>query len=117
MSAVNQNNWGDDGKIRLGHGRIRDWAMQVAQEEKVPFLDFSAATAVALDKLGQNGLTGLYNPDRTHITTEGAILNCEGFIAALKGMDIKPLVDGLNDKGKAIEAWKPAAEAAKQPSN
>lgn len=82
------------------------WAEQVAREEKAPFVDHSGITADLYEKTGRE-VVGRYHSDRTHTTTEGAAVNAETFIAGLKALSDMPLVDLLNDKGRAIEAYKP----------
>ena len=91
------------------------WAEQVAKEEKAPFVDHSSITADLYEKTGRE-VVGKYHSDRTHTYTEGAIVNAETFIAGLKALPDMPLVNLLNDKGKAIPAYKPAGTSGPQPA-
>lgn len=51
-----------------------------------------------------------FSVDHTHTRTDGAVLNAEAFIAGLKALPNHPLVGSLKEKGKAIEAYKPASK-------
>jgi lysophospholipase L1-like esterase len=84
------------------------WAKQVAQAEKIPFVDHCEITADLYEKIGREATAKLFIQDHTHTTTEGAIVNAETFIAGLKALPNMPLNDFYNDKGKAIAAYKPA---------
>jgi hypothetical protein len=83
-------------------------ARQVANEEHVPFIDHSNIAADLYEKLGREQ-TGKWHSDRTHFSTEGAIVQAELFIAGLRAQPELKLNDYLNDKGKAIAPYKPAA--------
>jgi rhamnogalacturonan acetylesterase len=84
-----------------GRRSLLAWAGQVAKEEKSPFVDHSSITADLYEKRGREE-AGKYHSDRTHTNTEGAAVNAETFIAGIKGQGINPLMDALNEKGKAI---------------
>jgi lysophospholipase L1-like esterase len=84
------------------------WAKQVAQAEKIPFVDHCDITADLYEKIGREATANLFIQDHTHTTTEGAIVNAETFIAGLKALPDMPLNNFYNDKGKAIAAYKPA---------
>lgn len=84
------------------------WARQVAQEEKVPFVDHSNIAADVYEKMGRENVQKFHPADRTHFGTDGAIVQAETLIAGLKALPEAPLVNVLNDKGKAIAAYKPA---------
>lgn len=92
-----------------GEGSMLVWARQVAKEENVPFIDHSNIAADLYEKLGRAS-TGKWHSDRTHFSTEGAIVQCELFISGLRAQPEIKLNDYLNPKGKAIEAYKPAGK-------
>lgn len=91
-----------------GEGSMLVWARQVANEEHVPFVDHSNIAADLYEKLGREQ-TGKWHGDRTHFSTEGAIVQAELFIAGLRAQPGLKLNDYLNAKGKAIAPYKPAA--------
>ena len=105
-----------DGKVeRLkeqapGQGAMSDWTRQVAAAEKVLLVDHSNIIGDIYDKLGATETDKLFGDHYLHTNTAGAIINCEVFIAGLKALPEMPLVNYLNDKGKAIPAYQPATK-------
>jgi len=97
----------DDDQVERGMGRMLEWAKQVAEEEKVAFLDHSNATADLYENMGREDVAKFFPADHTHTSTDGAIVNAETFIAALKTLPNMPLVGFLNEEGKTVEAWNP----------
>ena len=86
------------------------WAKQVAEEEKVPFVDHSEITADLYEKMGRESVAKFFPADHTHTSTDGGVTNAETLIAGLKTLPNMPLVDYLNEKGKAIAAYKPTGK-------
>jgi rhamnogalacturonan acetylesterase len=107
MSMTMHNSWADT-KSRRNLGQMYVIEKQIAGEEKIPFLDHTTIIADRYDVLGANVVKAFFPADGTHTSTDGAALNAEAFIAGVKALNLKPLVDALNQKGKAIEAYKPA---------
>jgi lysophospholipase L1-like esterase len=107
-----------DDRVERGMGQVMEngkrsmsvWARQVADEEKAPFVDHSEITADLYEKMGRESVAKFFPADHTHTSTDGAIANAETFIAGLKALSNMPLVDYLNDKGKAIVAYKAAVQ-------
>jgi lysophospholipase L1-like esterase len=107
-----------DDRVERGMGRVLSngersmlvWARQVAQEEKVPFVDHSNIAADLYERLGRAAVQKYHTVDRTHFSTEGAIAQAQTFIAGLKALPDMPLVGCLNDKGNAIGPYKPASK-------
>ena len=89
------------------------WAKQVADEEKEPFVDHSNITADVYEKLGPDEVAKFFPADHTHTSTDGAVLNAETFIAGLKALPEMPLEEYLNEKGRAIKPYVPAAQEEK----
>ncbi len=101
----------EDDRVERSMGQPLDngmslWARQVCEQEKIACVDHCQITAELYEKMGREAVAKLFVQDHTHTTTEGAILNAETFIAGLKTLGGMPLVDFLNDKGKAIAAYK-----------
>lgn len=94
-------------RVERGMGHMLEWARQVAAEEKVAFLDHSNITADVYEKIGREETAKYFPADHTHTSTDGAAKNAETLIAGLKAIPGMPLVDFLNDKGRAIPAYKP----------
>jgi len=103
MSTTVYNRW-TDGHHSNKPGDIFAWAKQVVNEEKVLFLDHGALISARYEQLGEAGVQPFFAADPLHTTTFGAVVNAELFVAGVKGLGLKPLVDGLNEKGRAIPA-------------
>lgn len=96
-----RNIWGD-GRVERGMGQMREWAERVAREENAPFVDHSNLTADEYEKLGPEVTKHFHPQDHTHTNIDGAVLNAETLIAGLSGLREMPLVEFLNDEGRAI---------------
>ncbi len=116
MTLTLRNYWSDGRVERLkeitkGAGGMSDWTRQVAAQEKVLLIDHSNIIGDRYDALGKDAVAKYFaGAEYLHTDTEGAIVNCEAFIAGLKAIPNMPLVDDLNEKGKAIPAYQPAAK-------
>jgi len=115
VSTITVRNKWTDGKVErlkeqvVGQGGMSDWSRQVAAAEKTLLVDHTNIIADRYDALGQDAVAKFFvGTEYLHTNTEGAILNCEAFIAGLKAIPDMPLVNVLNERGKAIEAYKPA---------
>ena len=95
---------------RLGNNMFI-WIRQIAQEEKVPWLDAGGAIADSFQRLGRDGIRPFFQADPLHTTTFGATNNCEALIGAIKAMPELGLEPYLNDNGKAISKWVPSTAA------
>ncbi|MBN1972591.1 MAG: alpha/beta fold hydrolase [Sedimentisphaerales bacterium] len=121
LISKNDNYNRADDRVERGMGDVMPdgrrtmlvWAEQVAKEEKAPYVDHSGITADLYEERGRE-VVGKYHSDRTHTYTEGAAVNAETFIAGLKALSDMPLVSFLNDKGKAIPAYKPVVKNVTQ---
>jgi rhamnogalacturonan acetylesterase len=99
-----------DDRVERGMGHMMEWANLVAKEENVAFVDQSNITADQYEKMGREETSKFFPVDHTHTSTDGAVLNAETFIAGLKALPNQRLVGFLNDKGKAIETYRPASK-------
>lgn len=108
-----------DGKVErlkeqtVGQGGMSDWTRQVAAAEKVLLVDHTNIIADKYDAMGEEAVSKFFTATPTeylHTNTEGAILNCEAFIAGLKALPDMPLNGFLNEKGKAIPQYKAAGK-------
>ncbi len=108
MSTTVYNRW-TDGHHANKPGNIYVWAKQIADEEKVPFLDHGALISARYEQLGQDAVKPFFAADPLHTTTFGAVVNAELFVAGVKRLGLTTLVDGLNAKGRAITDESPPA--------
>jgi lysophospholipase L1-like esterase len=109
-----RNRWTEGRVERLkeqqpGLGGMSDWSRQVAAAEKALLVDHSNIIGDCYDKLGKDEAAKFFDgAEYLHTNTAGAIINAEAFIAGLKALPDMPLAQFLNDRGKAIEVYKPA---------
>jgi lysophospholipase L1-like esterase len=108
MTPTAYNRW-VNGKYDRRPGVFSDITRQIAEQEKVPLMYHTNIISDHFEQLGEAAVSEFFKADFLHTTTPGAIANAESFIAGVKGLDIQPLVDDLNEKGKAIPAYSPAA--------
>ena len=113
-SSTIRNIW-TNGKVERGLGRPPMWEKQIADEEKVPFLDHSSIIADLYQQMGQDKVAAFFPGDHTHTSTAGASKNAELFIAGLKSLPGQPLAGFLNARGQTIAPYKPAAAPTENP--
>jgi lysophospholipase L1-like esterase len=98
----------DNGKNRYPYDKYPEWTEAVAKAENVTFMPFITMMGEKFDELGQEKVHTMFPRDNTHTNPAGADANAAGFVSGLKWLK-SPLVQYLNDKGKAVEEWKPKA--------
>jgi lysophospholipase L1-like esterase len=78
VSPIPRNDWNGD-KIKFQEKSYPLWAKQVAEQEKVPFIDLHSLMIHELEKCGEDFVTGTYffKRDHTHTTAKGAVLNAK----------------------------------------
>jgi len=81
---------------------MADYAQQQAQRSKIEYLDHTKYSVRAFQKMGKKRADALYPNDRTHTGDEGARINAETFIEAIK-CGKSQLAKHLNDKGQAVK--------------
>lgn len=89
-STIPKNVW-KEGKIVRGENGFANWALEVAKQENVPFIDLNNLVANKYELDGELKVTQNYHvePDKTHTTKEGATLNA--FLVAKALKEIKQL--------------------------
>jgi lysophospholipase L1-like esterase len=91
-----------DGRVERNAANYGGWAKQVADLEKVAFVDLNEIIARHYDALGEAQVEPLFADPHTHTSRAGAELNAECVVAGLKALAGNPLGTYLSDKGKAI---------------
>jgi lysophospholipase L1-like esterase len=108
-SLVPRKSWDEHGKAKRDRASYAGWAAQVAEQEKVPFIDLNERVAARYDQLGHDAVMKLYpqvTPDEhTHTNWAGADLTAQIVVAELKALH-SPLEHFLSAKGEAIPGWK-----------
>jgi len=106
LSLTAKNLWSETGQNRRPYDNYPKWTQEVAQSEKVPFLDHINIMGEQFDRMGQEKAAPFFR-DSTHTTEAGAGLNAAGVVAGLKQLD-GPLVKFLSAKGQAVPPYVPA---------
>jgi lysophospholipase L1-like esterase len=100
MSLTVRNIW-KNGYVERGSGDFGKWSQQVADAEKVPFVDLTNIIADAYDRMGEAKVKELFPEDHTHTSPQGADMNAAFVIAGLKGIKSQ-LAKYLSAKGEAV---------------
>lgn len=112
-SLIPRKTWDKDGRIVRQTDTYAGWARQVAQEEKVGFIDLNAAVAAKYDALGRDAVMKLFPApvtaadgrvvdEHTHPNLPGAQLNAEFVIAGLKALQPNPLAAFFSTKAGEV---------------
>jgi lysophospholipase L1-like esterase len=116
VSTITLRNKWTEGKVerlkeqKPGLGGMSDWSRQVAKAEKALLVDHGNIIGDIYDKLGKDEVAKFFDgTEYLHTNTAGAIVNAEAFISGLKALTDMPLINFLNDRGKAIAAYKPGS--------
>ncbi|MGQ7945458.1 rhamnogalacturonan acetylesterase [Flavobacterium sp. WC2509] len=85
FSPIPRNDW-KEGKIIRNNESYGLWAKQIAEQEKVTFIDLNANMSDELDKKGESNVTGtyFYERDHTHTSARGAVLSATVIANELK---------------------------------
>jgi len=85
ITPIPRNDW-DNGKIKRTPGSYPEWAMEVARQEKIGYVDLNKSMSDKLDILGENQVTGkyYYSRDHTHTSADGAKMSSSLVIEGIK---------------------------------
>ena len=86
-SPIPRNDW-KDGKVIRSSDSYTKWAEQVAEEEGAYFIDLNNLVALKYEEMGAEKVNPFFPADHTHTNLEGAKINAEIVINAIK--EIKP---------------------------
>jgi rhamnogalacturonan acetylesterase len=101
LSPVPRKIW-RDGRIARASKDYGQWASEAAQGAGAAFVDLNEIVARRYEALGPEKVAALFVDERTHTNVEGAELNAECVVAALKGLKPSPLTGFLSKKGTAV---------------
>ncbi|KAF2511385.1 rhamnogalacturonan acetylesterase [Flavobacterium zhairuonense] len=84
-SPIPRNDW-KEGKVPRNNKSYGLWAKQIAEKEKVTFINLNEKMAVEMEKFGEAKVTGtyFYKKDHTHTSAKGAVLSASVIINELK---------------------------------
>jgi len=101
LSPTVRNAW-HDGKIERGPSLYPQWARELAQEARAPFIDVSNTVADRFEALGEKKVKAFYEQDHTHFNATGADLHAAAIVAGLKALQPSPVATFLSVKGEAV---------------
>lgn len=92
LSPVPRNQW-KDGKVKRENETYGKWSHEIAEREKVFFVDLNEITALKYEKDGAEvvGKTYFTTKDNTHTSPAGAKMNAESVVEGLKKLEGNPL--------------------------
>lgn len=93
-SPIPRNDW-KDGKVARSTESYAKWAREVAQQEGAAFIDLNELVAKKYEEMGAESVKPFFPADHTHTNIDGAKLNAEIVIEALKGLQLNGLKDLL----------------------
>jgi rhamnogalacturonan acetylesterase len=105
-SPVPRKSW-EGGRVVRNTADYAGWAREVARVERVPVLDLNECIARRYEALGPAAVEPLFADERTHTSSDGAALNAECVVAALKGLPRNPLAKSFSSKAAAVAPWRP----------
>ncbi|MCM1449305.1 MAG: rhamnogalacturonan acetylesterase [Clostridiales bacterium] len=83
VSHTPRNKW-TKGKIESNKEGFGLWALQVARQMNVPFIDLNTITGQKLQSLGEGNVDIYFKKDHTHTSKTGARLNAAGIAQGLR---------------------------------
>ena len=82
-SPIPRNNW-KDGKITRSSESYGQWAKEIAEQEAAYFMDLNELIAAKYEELGAEKVKPFFPADHTHTDMDGAKLNAEIVINAIR---------------------------------
>jgi len=101
LSFTPRNAWDGNGHIVRANTTYGKWAKQVAEAEKIPFVDLNSITAAKFDAFGPDKVNEMFYADRIHTSETGAKLNAASVAEAIQAQQL-PLAKYLKNKPKDI---------------
>lgn len=89
-SPIPRNQW-KEGKVVRSTESYSGWAEQVAKEEGAPFINLNDIVAAKYEEMGTDAVKLFFPVDHTHTNKEGAQLNAQIVMNALKNMNVVDL--------------------------
>lgn len=95
FSLTPRNAWTDDGKIVRVDSTFGLWARQIADEERIPFVDLNEITARKYERFGAEKVNTMFYIDRIHTSEFGAKTNAESAVEGIRNLSGVSLADYL----------------------
>lgn len=103
LSPTVRNIWKDN-HVERDMGQFRQWDVEIAKSESIPYVDLSAIVANKYEEMGQEKVKEMFATDHTHTSPVGAELNAASVVAGLKGLKGNTFTKYLSFKGEGVEA-------------
>ena len=113
LSPTVRNIW-KEGKVERALGQFGQWAAQVAQSQRVAFLDHTTIVADKYEALGEGKVRELFAADHTHTSPAGAELNAASVVAGLKGLKPCLLCGYFSEMATEVAAWSQVSDATQR---
>jgi len=104
LSLTVRNIW-KDGKVERGSGQFGQWSAEIANAQKVTFVDMTTIIANKYEELSEEKVKALFATDHTHTSPAGADLNASLTVAGLKVLKDSPFNKYLSAKGNSVAAY------------
>ena len=91
-----------DGKAVRNKDSYAGWAQQVAEQEKIGFIDLNEMIAAQYDVLGPEKVEPLFADPHTHTSAAGAEINAATVVRGLKMLGKDPVAGDFSAKGDAV---------------
>jgi lysophospholipase L1-like esterase len=91
-----------DAKIVRNSQDYGGWALEIAGQKRVAFIDLNEIIAKRYDALGETKVEPLFADPHTHTSRAGAELNSEAVVAGLKALSKDPVATDLSEKGRGV---------------
>lgn len=106
VSLTVRNFW-NDGYVERGSGRYGKWTREIAEAEKVAFVDLTTIIADRYDPMGQVAVNAFFPRDHVHTSNDGARLNARLVVSGLKGLREQSIIRGLSAAGRSVPTAEP----------
>ena len=85
VTPIPRNDW-ENGNIKRTPASYPDWAMEIARQEKIGYIDLNKRMSEKLDGIGEAQVTGtyFYATDHTHTSTKGALMAASLVVEGIK---------------------------------
>jgi lysophospholipase L1-like esterase len=94
-SPIPRNQW-KEGKVVRSPDSYSGWAELVAKEEGALFINLNDMVAAKYEEMGPDAVKAFFPVDHTHTNKEGAELNAQLVVNALKNVKLKDLPKYMN---------------------
>ncbi|HHY86772.1 MAG TPA: GDSL family lipase [Verrucomicrobia bacterium] len=107
LASLTVRNFWKDGRVERGSGRFGAWTREVAEAEKVAFIDLTKLIADRYDQMGPVEVNSFFPRDHVHTSWDGARFNARLMVSGLKGLREQSIIRGLSREGRSLPTAEP----------